>query len=283
MAIQHYFVFLILVSAVIHAVWNALVKVSGSRFLTLTLIQTTGTCCAFILLFFVGLPDPDIWPYLLISVVVHNFYYIFLLFCYRLGDLSEVYPIARGSSLLFIAIGGTLLAGEAPSAFSALGIGLASLGIISLTFGGQKSLNLGLKKIFAPLLTGVFISSYTVIDGLGIRASSSSFNYIVWLNFLEGLPLLFWALIMRKNDLGSFLRKNWLSGSTGGVLAVIAYALVLFSLNEGAMASVSALRETSVLFAAIIGTVFLKEKFGIRRIFSAILIVIGILLIQLNL
>jgi drug/metabolite transporter (DMT)-like permease len=282
MTLQLYLVFLILLAAIIHAAWNAVVKASGDRFLTFTIIHFTGTLLGLLIAPFVGFPDSEVWPYLLFSVIIHNIYYVFLLLCYRHGDLSEVYPIARGASPVLVALLAFYLVDEAPSQGAMLGIGIVSLGVISLMFAKGRPNKAGLVPILLALITAVMISSYTVVDGLGLRAGSSPWPYIVWLNLLEGIPFALWAIARRSKELRPFLKANWKRGSLGGCLTIIAYGLVLYALDQGAMAHVSALRETSVLFAAIIGTLILKESFGVKRIISAGFIVGGVILLQVS-
>ena len=280
MTLQIHLVFLVLLAALIHAFWNAVVKSAGDRVLTLTLIHFTGAVIGAAAIYFTGLPDSEVWPYLLISVVIHNLYYLFLLLSYRFGDLSEVYPIARGSSPLLVVVLALVMAGEAPSGGAMVGIVLISLGVISLTFAKGKISRAGLKPIALAMTTGVMIASYTVIDGMGIRAGHSPWPYIAWLNFLEGVPITLWALTYRKTEIRPFLIGYWKTGVIGGVLALVAYALALYALNEGAMAHVSALRETSVLFATLIGAFVLKEGFGWRRIMAAFIITTGVFVLQ---
>ena len=214
--------------------------------------------------------------------MVHNLYYVFLLISYKLGDLSEVYPIARGSSPLLVALGAMVVAGEVPTVVGFGGIALVSVGIVSLTFARGKPTRAGMKPLLAAFCTGVLISSYTVLDGLGMRAGASPWPYIVWLNFLEGIPFGLYVLARRRTDVAPFLRASWKPALAGGCLTTIAYGIALFALTQGGMAHVSALRETSVLFAAVIGSLILKEGFGAARIISALIITAGIVVLQIS-
>lgn len=281
MILQFHLVLFVLLAALIHAFWNAIVKSAGDRVLTLTLIHFTGVMIGLLAIFYTGLPDPTVWPYLLISVVIHNFYYLFLLLSYKFGDLSEVYPIARGSSPLLVVILALVLADEVPTEGAIAGIFLISVGILSLTFAKGRISRAGMKPIGLALMTGAMIASYTVIDGMGIRSGSSPWPYIAWLNFLEGVPIVLWTIVYRRKDIKPFVVVNWKTGVMGGSLALVAYALALYALNEGAMAHVSALRETSVLFATLIGAFILREGFGWRRIAAALIITSGVLVLQL--
>jgi len=282
MPLQLHLALLVLLAAVVHASWNAVVKSSGDRFLTFTVIAFTGTVVGALAAFFVPLPAPQVWPYLILSAAVHNVYYVTLLLGYRYGDLSEVYPLARGSSPLIVLVLAAIFAAEVPQPMGLAGVALVSAGIISLAFAGSRLTRARMRPIGLALTTGLLTACYTVVDGLGMRASTSPWPYIVWLNLLEGIPFAIWAVLFRARDLPEFLAVRWKSGVAGGCLALLSYALILFALSQGAMAHVSALRETSVLFAAVIGAVILKEGFGIYRIVAAGIIGTGVILMQVG-
>lgn len=285
MALQLNLVLLVLLAAFLHAGWNAVVKASGDRFLSFTAIRGTGTVLGLLVLAFTPLPAPESWPYLLASVAIHNFYYVVLLQAYRFGDLNHVYPLARGIAPLTVAMLAAVFAGEVPHTGGVAGIALVSLGIVSLMFAGGPPPALGregdgLKAVLLAVATGLFIAFYTVVDGLGIRAAGTSIGYIVWLNVGEGIPFILAALLTRPAELKPFMKANWRRTTGTGLLTIAAYGLVLFALAQGAMAHVSALRETSVLFAAVIGTLVLKESFGRLRVAAAVVIVAGVVLMQ---
>jgi len=233
----------------------------------------------------VPVPAPESWPYLIASIAIHNFYYVVLLQAYRFGDLSHVYPLARGIAPLTVAVLAGALAGEVPTAGGSFGIALVSAGLVSLMFAGHRPPEFGkegdgAKAVGFAIVTGLFIAFYTVVDGLGIRASGAALGYIVWLNVGEGIPFMVAAIATRPTEVAPFLKSNWRRTTATGVLAMAAYGLVLFALNQGAMAHVSALRETSVLFAAAIGTLLLKEPFGRARVAAAAAIVAGVVMMQ---
>ncbi|MFP6748245.1 MAG: EamA family transporter [Alphaproteobacteria bacterium] len=282
MTLQLHVVFLVLLAAVMHATWNAVVKSSGDRFLSFTAIRGTGTIAACLAVAFVPFPAVESWPYLLAGWVIHNCYYVVLLQAYRFGDLSHVYPLARGIAPVMVAVLASVFADETLNAVSTVGIALVSAGIISLLLSGQGGRDGGLKPVVFAAATGFLIAGYTVIDGAGIRLGETVIGYIVWLNVGEGIPFMITALVMKPGQVGPFLKRHWSRTTGTGMLVVLAYGLVLYALSQGAMAHVSALRETSVLFAVLIGVVFLGEPFGWRRIAAAAVIVTGTVLLQVS-
>ncbi len=289
MALQLHLVFLVLLAAVLHASWNAVVKSSDDRFLSFTAIRGTGTVIAAGATFFVTVPLSEAWPYLVAGWVIHNCYYVVLLQSYRFGDLSHVYPLARGIAPVTVAVLAFAFAGEVLDTGAMIGIGLVSAGIISLMFTGRKDESGpgggpggSLKPVLLAVATGLFIATYTVVDGIGIRLGQTVLGYIVWLNIGEGIPFMAAALVSKPREIGSFLKQNWPRTTGTGLLVVLAYALVLYALSQGAMAHVSALRETSVLFSAVIGVVVLREPLGLRRIAAAVVIVAGVVLLQVS-
>ncbi len=280
MPLQIHLALLVLLAAVMHATWNAVLKASGERFLTFTIIAATGTGLGILAAPFVAVPEAATWPYLIASALIHNGYYVFLLLAYRHGDLGQVYPLARGTAPLAVAVLAAVFAGEIPNSAGLAGIALVSLGIISLMFADGRPRGTAIKPVLLALATALFIASYTVVDGLGIRLAATPWSYIVWLNIIEGIPFMIGVAILRPRDIGPFLSTRWKPGFAGGVFAAVAYGIVLYALGQGAMAHVSALRETSVLFAALIGVVVFGEPLGWRRIACAIAIVAGMIVLQ---
>lgn len=280
MPLQLHLVVLVLLAAFTHALWNAVVKASDQRQLTFTVILATGTVLGVAAAPFFELPAPRSWPFLAASVAIHNGYFVFLLLAYRRGDLGQVYPLARGSAPLAVAVLAALFAGEVPGAAGKAGIALVSLGIISLAFAEGVPRGEAAKPVVLALITGLFIASYTTVDGLGMRRAGEPWGYIVWLNLLEGIPFMVVVATRRRREAGRFLKQRWKPGVAGGLLATLAYALILYALSQGTMAHVSALRETSVLIAALIGSLRFGEPFGRRRIAAAAIIVAGIAVLQ---
>jgi drug/metabolite transporter (DMT)-like permease len=282
MTLQLHLTLLILVAAFTHAAWNAMIKASGERMLTFAAMRGVDAIVAVLVLPFLPLPAPEAWPYLVVSNIIHNVYYGLLLYTYRHGELNQVYPLARGSAPLLVAILAAWLAGEVPSVGAGLGILLVSLGIVGIALTKGLPRGADKKPILLALATGLATAGYTVADGLGTRVAGNAFSYIAWLFILEGLTFVSIAAVLRRRGVLEHMKKHWRPGVVGGLLAIFAYGIVLYALSQGAMAHVAALRETSVLFAALLGTFLLKESFGPRRIAAAALIVVGIVVLQMS-
>jgi drug/metabolite transporter (DMT)-like permease len=267
---------LVLLAAVLHAGWNAVVKTGADRVLTMALVIGVGAAGAALALPFVPPPAPASWGFLLLSGLVHIGYFAFLLEAYRFGDLSRVYPIARGAAPLLVALGAAVFAGER--------LGAAQLGAVALVAGAIASLALergglrgdGRRSLLLALATAVIIATYTIVDGLGVRRADGPLGYILWLFVLDAVPLLAYAALTRGARVGAYLRAHWPASLVAGVMCGGAYGLAIWALSLGAMAHVSALRETSVLFAALIGGRLLGEPFGRRRLAAAFAVVAGI-------
>ncbi|MBT3358615.1 MAG: EamA family transporter [Rhodospirillales bacterium] len=280
MSLQPEIVALVLLAAVVHATWNALAKGSGDKLITVAVIQGSQTVFALFALPFVPVPSLEAFPYLIASVVIHTGYFYFLMKAYEDGDLSHVYPLARGSAPLLVAILTSVLAIETPSMGGIAGILLVSAGIISLGFVGNGHYPSGARPVRLALTTGLFISAYTLSDGLGTRAGDQPFSYIVWLFLWSGIPFCMATAYVRRKTLFGDVAKRWKAGAAAGFMSALAYALVLYAMSLNAMAYVSALRETSVLFAALIGIIAMKEPLGLRRILAAGAITVGIIVMQ---
>jgi drug/metabolite transporter (DMT)-like permease len=272
---------LLLLAALMHASWNAIVKSDGDRLVSFGLVVLAGGIMAAAVAPFVPFPNAAAWPYLIGSTAMHLGYFTCLMHAYRHGDLSHVYPIARGLGPLLVAIASGRLAGEYLSVAEATGVGLVSFGVASLAFGHGLPRGAQWHPVLFAAATGVFIAGYTLIDGLGVRTSGNALGYIVWLHLIQGPWGIALAAWRRGPLLGPYLRAFWWRGSLGGVIATVGYAIAVWAMSVGGLAHVAALRETSVLFAAAMGPLLLGERFGRRRIVSAALVVAGLLLMNL--
>ena len=288
MALDTGVLLLVLLAAVLHASWNALVKAGEDKLVMQTLVISVHGFLAMPVLVFLPLPDPASWPYLAASALIHFVYYAGVIGAYRHGDLSQVYPIARGSAPALVALGAWVVAGEALSAWELLGVFTVSLGIVSLTGlprrrnreGPEEDGARETKAIAFALLTGATIASYSLIDGLGVRESGSALSYILWLFALEAIPLTAFAVWRRRGRVVEAFRPHLMAGTIGSLLSGLAYGIVIWAMSVAPMAHVVALRETSVLIAALIGTRLLSEPFGRRRIAAAGVVAAGAILLE---
>ena len=271
---------LVLLAAVLHASWNALVKAGGDRLAMMVMVQGVGGLAAAVGLFFIPWARAEAWPYILGSVTVHTFYYVFLVKAYQQGDLSQVYPIARGSSPLMVAVVSALVVGETLGPIGSVAVVIICLAIFSLAFG-KGSNPIGQRRSVAYAFgTGVTIAIYTVIDGLGARVSGDALSYVACLGLCEAGPIFAIALWRRKRALFPALVESAKMGIPGGIIAWIGYGSVIWAMTVAPMTYVSALRETSVLIAAWMGTRLLGEPFGRRRIAAAAVVVLGVVVLH---
>lgn len=281
MSLDPFVTSLVLLAAIMHAGWNAVTKSSSDRTLTFALVLGTSAVAGLIACWFVPFPAREAWPFLLTSACFHLLYQIFLLQAYRFGDLSHVYPIARGLAPVLVALFAGLFAAEAPDGIQGLGLGVASASIASLALE-PRTLGPGVtRSVLAALMTAAMIGTYTFLDGQGVRRAGDVYAYIAWNMWLTSVPFCLFVLLRRRTRLAAILRTSeGVKGIAGGITAMIGYGIVLWAMDRGAMASVAALRETSVVFAALIGTLVLGEAFGPRRIVAALGVALGVILLQ---
>ncbi len=274
---------LVLLAAVLHATWNAFVKSGEDKFVSLSLVIFTTSVPALFALPFLPLPAAASWPYLILSTLVHYVYYGVLVSAYRHGDLSLVYPVARGAAPLLVAVGALAFAAEGLGPWEWLGVAVVSAGIMSLATSGRARAGDGeIKAIAFALLTGLTIAAYSLADGLGVRSSGAEFAYIAWLFVFSGIPMLAFAWWRRRGRAAEVFRRHLRAGIGGGLISGFAYGAVIWAMSVAPIALVVSLRETSVLIAAAIGSLFMGESFGRRRIAAAAVIVAGAALINLG-
>ena len=282
MSLQIHLAALILVAAAVHASWNAIVKISGDRVLTFTVIVATGTGLGCLAAPFVDFPVAAARPYLLAGVFLHNGFYVLLLLSYRFGDLSQVYPLTRGVATIAVTLLAGVFAGEVPGMGTMSGIALVSMGIVGLAFASGVPRGSAIVPIVVALLTGLMLAVFTVVDGLGVRRSGSPWDFIVWLQLFNGIPLMIVAAIFKGKEIRAFLARHGRNALWGGCLSVMGICVFTYALSQGPMAHVSALRETSVLFAALIGAMRLGEPVGGKRMAAACAIVGGLMTLQVT-
>ncbi len=275
------FVFtVVLAAALLHAGWNALVKQGGDPYLRVAVIMLTGSVLAAGPALFLAPPPAAAWPWLVSSILAHTVYYATLARGYETGDLSQVYPIARGLAPPLVALGGTLLAGERLGLGGVLAVALVAAGIMSLALVGSRWRR-DRRAITSALVAGAAIAVYTLSDGLGARTAQSAWHYITWLFLLEALPFGLFVLWWRRATLLLGGGRALLPAVGGGVMSTLAYALVIWAMSVAPMAYVSAVRETSVVLAAWLGIRLLGEPFGRVRMISAGIVTLGVILLHL--
>lgn len=280
----------VLVGALLHAAWNALVKSSGDKALDTALLHLLGSAVALPALWLAGLPGPASLPFIAASVVIHVGYYMALVGAYQHGELGLTYPIMRGFAPLLVALASGSLLGESPSLAAWAGvIGITTgVALLGLAHPGQ-ALHHRKALLYAFANAGI-IALYTVVDGLGVRAEVSgggnALRYVLLLFVLNGVsyPLLVWwrRQPADRAAMVAYARGRWPMAGLGAAASIASYAIALWAMTRAPVASVAALRETSVLFAAVMGTLVLKEKFGLQRALGTAVIVAGVMALRLG-
>ncbi len=266
---------LVILSAIAHAVWNALVKSSGDRTLTMVALRTTGMMAGLLALPFVDWPAPESWKWLAVTAVVMFAYYGLLVRSYEVGDMSVVYPLARGLAPVLTTIAAFLAIGESLSTGQVAAVAMISLGIMALSFGAGASR----AAVGFALATGVSVATYSFFAGLGVRAAGTVLGFQACLEIVTGFGMFCYGLVSRRADLMIYVRRHGATGLFAGVVSVVGFGAYLVAARGLPLGPVSALRETSVIFGAVLGTLVLKEGFGPRRIVAALLVAAGIVLL----
>jgi drug/metabolite transporter (DMT)-like permease len=266
-----------LTAALLHALWNALVKASGDRAITLGLIALGHCVPAILLLPFVDIPAFAALPYIVASTVIHWAYYYYLNISYRFGDLSLIYPIARGCAPVMVALGAMIWADESLGFWAWVGILTVSAGIMILATVRHADK----RGIGAALLTSAIIAAYSVVDGIGIRVSGAPIGYVVWL-FAAELCVAAFVLVSRFDRAKAIASKALFLGIAGGVISGLAYGLALYAKTLAPIGIVSAVRETSVIFAALIGVIWMGEGPATRRLIAASVVAAGVTVLALT-
>ncbi|MET0744870.1 MAG: EamA family transporter [Microvirga sp.] len=265
---------IVLLAAGMHAGWNALLRASPDRLWSMTTMCIAIALVCVCLVPVVSMPARASWGYVVVSALLHIGYNLFLVRTYRSGDLGQTYPIARGASPLLVSLGAAVFAGELPDPISMAGVLLVSGGIISLAFQGRR---LGLDSLPYALGTGCFIGAYSVTDGIGARLSGSAVGYTIWMCLLWGVMMPpVYAMLRDWRSLVRGPRETW-TAAGGGLVSLVSYGIIILAMSLGPMGPVSALRETSVVFAALIGRFFLHERLTAQRITACIIVAIGAL------
>ena len=270
----------IILAAFLHAVWNAMVKNEDNKYLAVTAIVLGHVPVSVLIILLAPIPSVESIPFIILSALLHIGYEWYLLSAYRFGDLTKVYPIARGTAPILITIVSLIFLGVALSNFEILGIIIISLGILSLSLQGAKGIKNRSAVIYA-LVTGFFIMGYSITDGYGARVSNSFLSYMGW-SFILNATI--FPIILKINNKSEIITKIFKEGKKiffiGGTLSYIVYGIVIWGFTQAPIALITALRETSIIFALLIGTFFLKEKFTLLKVIATFIIFFGVALLK---
>ncbi|RWX74850.1 hypothetical protein EPK99_23435 [Neorhizobium lilium] len=269
-------------AAVLHAAWNALVKVNADRLVMIAIMMMSQVAVGIVVVPFVAFPTPESWPFIWASCVLNTAYCLFLIKAYRYGDLSHVYPISRGCSPLVVALISVAIIGETLTTQAGISVAVIALGIISLTLtrgaGGFREP----KAALYAVSTGVLIAGYTVVDGLGARLAESAGSYTLWSHLFNGIPITLVALYLRRGQVRVSLRKGWKVGVLGGMISLLAYWIVTWAMTQAPLALVSAVRETSMVFAVLFGVFFLRDRLDLAKLVSIGVTLIGTAMLKMS-
>jgi drug/metabolite transporter (DMT)-like permease len=273
----------VLLAALLHASWNAIVKGGPDKLLSTVLLTSCAGLLATVLLPWLPQPAVESWPFLAASVLLHVVYFALVARAYHLADMSQTYPIMRGTAPLLVALA-SLCWLDDPLGLGALaGIVLICLGILAMALArqpGKRSANQR-QGLLLALLNAVVIAAYTLVDGVGVRHAGAAAAYTLWLFLLTGVLLLAWALLARRVVFVAYARIYWRKGALSALGTVASYCLVLWAMTQAPVAVVAALRETAILFGMLIAGLFLKERLSPARVLGACVIVAGAVVLRL--
>jgi drug/metabolite transporter (DMT)-like permease len=262
---------LALFAAIMHAIWNAFLRTGADRLWSVTVMSFSGTVVA-VPFAISHLPVPNAWPYVILSACLQVAYSVFLVAAYKNGELGQVYPIVRGSVPLLVTLGGALVVHQHPTVPQAIGVALIALGIMSLSLGKGRAAT---TSILFALATGVIIASYATVDAIGVRTAGSSESYVGWVLVIYGILLPTTFVALRGKLTVDFRATETLKALGGGLVALVAYGVVVAAFALGPAGPITAIRETSVVFAALIGRLFLGETLRPRRIVACVIVALG--------
>lgn len=271
----------VLLAAMMHAAWNALVKVGTDRFSSVLFLALVQGGFALALIPFFAVPARAAWPWVLLGSALHSGYKLFLIRAYSHGDMSQVYPLARGSAPLIVAIAGALFLAEVPGPLRVAAILGIAAGIVLMAKRDHGSEAAPRRALVYAMITACFTASYTMADGVGARLAGSASGFTLWMFVLDGLFMLAFGLGTRGVGTVAALLPEWKGGFAAGALSLGSYWIAIWAFTQAPLALVAALRETSVLFALLISAVWLRERIGLWRWAGAGLILLGIVLMRL--
>jgi drug/metabolite transporter (DMT)-like permease len=271
----------VIFAALLHASWNAVVKGGLDKRTSMAAVIIGGIPFAAAGAAVSPIPAVESWPYLAVGVFLHLGYQYFLMQSYRIGDLTQVYPIARGSAPLIVTLVSVTFLGVHLEALELLGVAIIGTGIISLALvrraDGQRNPRAGA----LALTTGLFIASYSLVDGLGAREAGTSLGFYGWMATINGLIMAAYFALRTPETLHTLAREGKTVGLLGGGASFVAYALVTWAFTQAPIALVTALRETSIVFALLIGVFFLKERLDLAKVASTMMTLLGAVLVRI--
>ncbi len=270
----------VLFAAVLHASWNAVIRSNGDRFQGMLLLTVSQGLMGLVMALFVPLPSGQIWLWVVASGALHSFYKMFLAAAYQQGDLSRVYPIARGTAPLFVVVVGFFWLPDSVQFKEYLGIGLIGIGVMLMAQGVFSS---GESRRLIPFALGSALctAAYSIVDGLGARIAMDATMFTAWMFVFDGMIFSTITLATRGREVFTATRRVWVLGVVAGALSLVTYWIVVWAMTKAPIALVAAVRETSVLFAVLIGVFILREKISLGKAVAAAVILVGIIIIRL--
>ena len=274
---------LVLASAAMHATWNALIKTRSDRFASISLTTLGASIVVLPILPFVDFPSIEVWIWIAASVIIHAGYRLFLVKTYDVGDFAQSYPLARGIAPLITTVGAIIFIGEVPEGLTVLGIVVLSFGALLMSLRGSSDLSkFNRRAVGFALLTSMLIAGYTLTDGYGVRLANTASSYAAWLFFCDGLCSIAIGFLYRGRGLLTVLASEWKTNLlTGGLLAG-SYWIIMWAMSKAPIASIAALRETSILFAMLISVLVLGERVTPWRVLATVFIVGGVVILRLG-
>ena len=270
-----YFLFLLLlIAALSHALCHSILKYNKNPLGILGITSIFEIIVFTPLVLTVPFPTPYIWILIITSALLHGFYRLLVIFSYKYGDLSFIYPIARGSSSLLLAIISLIYLTDKISLWGFIAIIIVCMGLFLISYSERLKFNYSAFGL--GFLTAIMITTYTLVDGIGVRHSSNPYSFLYWMLLLNGTPALIASLFFKNNGLRIVNKNLVLTGVAFGILAPLAYGLAVWCMQFLPIAYVSSMREISIIFATLIGLILLKEKTASKRIIPSIFIVMGI-------
>jgi len=262
-------------SAFLHASWNIIIKSINDSQIAIALQMLIQSIIVFPFLFVVSFPEGITWIFIIFSLLLHTSYFLILGNLYNRGDLTIIYPVFRGFAPVFVTILSVIFLKDYISLKGLLGIGIIAFGLILLTIENYKN-KLNIKLLIISIFVSLLISLYTFAGGAGVRSVNNEFTFIVWNFFIGGWLTIAYVYLKKRNQIFKLNLKQYISITIASFMSIIAYTIILWSMNQQPIAYVASIRESSIIIASLIGFIFLKEKFTNIRLFSATMFFIGV-------